>query len=156
MPSSILSSLFNTFDARSIGEIASSFGEPKQAVSQGLESSTACLLGGLANKASDSTWMSQLFKLVSDAPSNVSVSDLTGAITNPSRASSATSSLLDSGKRFLSRFRRQSVVDLRRSWEIHWFTIRWRIQLDEHGRATADDRSRTLGPRRSHELNGAE
>ena len=102
MPSSILSSLFNTFDARSIGEIASSFGEPKQAVSQGLESSTACLLGGLANKASDSTWMSQLFKLVSDAPSNVSVSDLTGAITNPSRASSATSSLLDSGKRFLS------------------------------------------------------
>jgi OmpA-OmpF porin, OOP family len=102
MPSSIFSSLFNTFDSRSIGEIASSFGEPKQAISQGLESSTACLLGGLANKAGDSTWMSQLFKLVSDAPASVNVSDLTGVITNPSRASSATSSLLDSGKRFLS------------------------------------------------------
>jgi outer membrane protein OmpA-like peptidoglycan-associated protein len=102
MPNSIFSSLFNTFDSRSIGEIASSFGQSKQAVSQGLESSTACLLGGLANRAGDSTWMSQLFKLVSDAPANVNVSDLTGAITNPSRASATTSSLLDSGKRFLS------------------------------------------------------
>jgi OOP family OmpA-OmpF porin len=102
MPSSIFSSLFSTFDPRTIGEIASRFGEPKEAVSQGLESSTACLLGGLANKAGDSTWMSQLFKLVSQAPSNVNASDLTSAITDPSRASSATSSLLDSGKRFLS------------------------------------------------------
>jgi OOP family OmpA-OmpF porin len=102
MPSSIFSSLFNTFDSRSIGEIASSFGQPKQAVSQGLEASTACLLGGLANKAGDSTWMSQLFKLVSDAPASVNVSDLTDAVTNPSRASSATSSLLDSGRKFLS------------------------------------------------------
>jgi OmpA-OmpF porin, OOP family len=102
MPSSIFSSLFNTFDSRSIGEIASSFGQPKQAVSQGLEASTACLLVGLANKAGDSTWMSHLFRLVSDAPANVNISDLTGAITSPSRASSATSSLLDSGKNFLS------------------------------------------------------
>lgn len=68
MPSSVFSSLFSTFDPRTIGEIASRFGEPKQAISQGLESSTACLLGGLANKAGDSTWMSQLFKLVSQAP----------------------------------------------------------------------------------------
>src|SRR6516225_1010035 len=99
MPSSVFSSLFNIFDSRSIDEIASSFGEPKQGVSQGMEASIACLLGGLANKAGDSTWMSQLFKLVSDAPSNVNVSDLTGAVTDPSRASSATSSLLDSGKK---------------------------------------------------------
>jgi outer membrane protein OmpA-like peptidoglycan-associated protein len=102
MPSSIFSSLFSTFDSRSIGDIASRFGEPKQAVSQGLESSTACLLAGLANKAGDSGWMSQLFDLVSQAPANVNVSDVTGAVTNPSRASSATSSLLDSGKNFLS------------------------------------------------------
>lgn len=102
MPSYIFSSLFSTFDARTIGEIASRFGEPKEAVSQGLESSTACLLGGLANKAGDSTWVSQLFKLVSQAPSNVNASDLTSAITDPTRASSATSSLLDSGKKFLS------------------------------------------------------
>jgi outer membrane protein OmpA-like peptidoglycan-associated protein len=46
--------------------------------------------------------MSQLFKLVSQAPSNVNVSDLTGAVTDPSNGSSVTSSLLDSGKNFLS------------------------------------------------------
>ena len=102
MPGSILSSLFTTFDPRTISEIGSRFGESSQAVSQGLESSTACLVAGLANKAGDSTWMSQLFKLVSQAPSNVNVSDLTGAITDPSRSSSTTLSLLDSGKNFLS------------------------------------------------------
>lgn len=102
MPSSIFSSLFSTFDSRSIGEIASRFGVPAESVSQGLESSSATLLGGLANKAGDSTWMGQLFKLVSDAPSNLNVSDLTNAVTDPSRASSATSSVLDSGKKLLS------------------------------------------------------
>jgi OmpA-OmpF porin, OOP family len=102
MPSSIFSSLFSTFDSRTIGEMASRFGQPKEAVAQGLESSTACLLSGLANKAGDSTWMSQLFKLVSNAPSNVDVSDLTSAVADPGSASSATSSLLDSGKKFLS------------------------------------------------------
>src|SRR3984957_656918 len=102
MPSSIFSSLFSTFDSRAIGEIASRFSQSKEAVSQGLEASTACLLSGLANKAGDSTWMSQLFKLVSNAPSNVNVSDLTNAVADPARASSVTSSLLDSGKKFLS------------------------------------------------------
>ncbi len=102
MPSSIFSSLFSTFDSRAIGEIASRFGQSKEAVSQGLESSTACLLSGLANKAGDSSWMSQLFKLVSNAPSNINMSDLTSAVADPGRASSATSSLLDSGKKFLS------------------------------------------------------
>jgi outer membrane protein OmpA-like peptidoglycan-associated protein len=98
---SVLSSLFSTLDSRSIGEIASRFGVPEQAVSQGLETSTATLLGGLANKAGDSTWMSQLFKLVSQAPSNVSVGDVASAAIDPSQASSGAASLLDSGKRFL-------------------------------------------------------
>jgi outer membrane protein OmpA-like peptidoglycan-associated protein len=102
MPSSILSSLFSTFDARTIGELASRFGQPAQAVSDGLESSTACMLAGLANKANDSSWTNQLFKLVSQAPSNVNLADLTTAVTDPSRASSAMSSLLDLGKNFLS------------------------------------------------------
>jgi OOP family OmpA-OmpF porin len=102
MPSSVLSSLFSTLDSRSIGEIASRFGVPTETLSQGLESSTASLLGGLANNAGDPTWTSKLFNLVSQAPSNVNVSDLAGAVTDPSRASSATSSLLNSGKKLLS------------------------------------------------------
>jgi len=102
MPSSMVSSLLSTFDSRSIGEIASRFGQPKEAVSQGLESSTACLLGALANKAEDSTSLSQLFKLVSQAPSSVNMSDLMGVVTDPNHTSFATSSLLDSGKKLLS------------------------------------------------------
>ena len=102
MPSSMVSSLLSTFDSRSIGEIASRFGQPKEAISQGLESSSACILGALANKAGDSTCLSELFKLVSQAPSNVNMFDLMGAVTDPNRASSATSSLLDSGKKLLS------------------------------------------------------
>jgi OOP family OmpA-OmpF porin len=85
----------------------------RRAVSQGLESATACLLGGMANTAVDSTWMSQLFNLVSQAPSNVNVSDLTGAVADPS-ASHGTSSLLDSGKKFLSMVfggNQSSIVD---------------------------------------------
>ena len=102
MTSSIFSSLFSTFDSHIIDDIASRFGQPKEAVSEGLESSTACLLAALANKAGDSTWLSQLFKLVSNSPSNVSVSDLTSAVVDPSHVSSATSSMLESGARFLS------------------------------------------------------
>ena len=102
MTSSIFGSLFSIFDSRSIGNIASHFGESRQAVSQGLESSTACLLSGLASKAGDSSRMSQLITLVSQAPTNINVSDVAGAVTDPTHASSNTLSLLDSGKRLLS------------------------------------------------------
>jgi OOP family OmpA-OmpF porin len=114
MPSSTVSSLLSTFDSRSISEIASRFGQPKEAISQGMESSSACLLGALANKAGDSTWMNELFKLVSQAPSNVSGSDLMGAVTDPSGASYATSSLLSSGQKLLSLAfggRQSSIID---------------------------------------------
>jgi hypothetical protein len=107
MSSSIRSSLFSAVDPGTIGELAARFGEPAQAVSQGLESSTATLLAGLANKAGDSMWMSQLLKLVSQAPANVNVSDLTGAVTDPSRASPA-----------LSRVWRQSIVNRRCGWTV--------------------------------------
>src|SRR5215472_14336947 len=115
MPSSIFSSLFNTFDSRSIAETASRFGLPKETVVQGLESSTACLLGGLASKATDSNWMSRLFPLVSNAPSNVNVSDLMSAVSDPAHAAPATTSLLDSGKKFLSMVfggNQSSILDL--------------------------------------------
>jgi outer membrane protein OmpA-like peptidoglycan-associated protein len=99
MSSSILSSLFSTFDSRSVGEIASRLGENPLAVSQGLETSTAALIGGLANKAGDSSWMGQLFKLVSQAPSNVNVSDVAASVTGSGQAASP---LLDSGRKLMS------------------------------------------------------
>ena len=157
MPSSIFSSLFSTFDSRSIGDIASRFGEPKQAVSQGLESSTACLLAGLANKAGDSTWISELFKLVSQAPPDVNVSAVTGAVTDPSRASSASSSLLDSGKNFLSlAFGRNqsSIFDaVGRSTGLRSGVVSSLMSMAAPLMMTALGRN---GPRRSHEPNGAQ
>jgi outer membrane protein OmpA-like peptidoglycan-associated protein len=100
MSNSILSSLFSTIDSRSVGEIASRLGENQLAVSQGLETMTAALIGGLANKAGDSSWMGQLFKLVSQAPSNVNVSDVAASVTDPGQASA--SPLLDSGRKLMS------------------------------------------------------
>ena len=102
MPSSIVSSLLSTFDSRRYRRDRITFWSTEGGRIQSLESSTACLLGALANKAGDSTSMSELFKLVSQAPSNVNASDLMGAVTDPSRASSATSSLLSSGQKLLS------------------------------------------------------
>jgi OmpA-OmpF porin, OOP family len=102
MPSSIVSPLLSTFDSGGISEIASRFGQSKEAISKGLDSSTASLLGALANKAGNSTWMSELFKLVSQAPSNINVYDLMGAVTDPNRVSPDTSSLLSSGQKLLS------------------------------------------------------
>ena len=43
---STVSSLLSTFDSRNISEIASRFGQPKEAIAKGLESSTACLRRG--------------------------------------------------------------------------------------------------------------
>ena len=102
MPGSVFSSLVSTVDSRSVGDIASRFGAPERAVSQGMEMSSATLLTGLANKAGDSGWMNRLFQLVSQAPSNVNVSDMTSAALDPSRAPSGMRSLLDSGKNFLA------------------------------------------------------
>lgn len=102
MTSSIFSSLLSTVDTRRVDEIASHLGESPEAVSHGLEATTASLIGGLANKAGDSNWMNQIFKLVSQAPAEVNVSDLANSITDPRRGSAVSSSLLNSGKSFLS------------------------------------------------------
>ena len=155
MPSSIVSSLLSTFDSGSIREIASRFGQPKEAVAKSLESSTACLLWALANKAGDSTWMSELFKLVSKAPSNVNLSDLMGAVTDPTRASSAHfiySELRTEAP--ISRLWRQSVFGHQRNSGIQRSSAGYRNGLDEHGRADDDYRSGTGCPQRSHEPSG--
>jgi outer membrane protein OmpA-like peptidoglycan-associated protein len=142
-------------DPRTIGELASRFGEPAQAVSQGLESSTAALLAGLANKVGDSTWMSQLLKLVSQAPPNVNVSDLTSAVTDPSRASPATSSLLNSGKSFLSLAfggSQSSIVDavgrsagLRPGVVSSLMSVAAPLMMTALGRVVRDDRMNPAG-----------
>lgn len=103
MATSALSSLFNLLDSSSINEIAGRLSEPGQAVSRGLESSTASLISGLAEQSSDPTSLSQIFHLITQAPSDANVSNLASAVTGfGDRVSATTSSLLDSGTKFLS------------------------------------------------------
>jgi OmpA-OmpF porin, OOP family len=102
MAASVFSSLYNLLDSCSINEVAGRLGEPGQAVSRGLESSTASLISSLAGRSSDPHSMSQIFDLVAHAPSDVNVSNLASAVTGSGEASASTSSLLDSGKNFLS------------------------------------------------------
>lgn len=101
MATSVLSSIFNLVDSKSISNIASRLGEPERAVSRGLESATAALVNSLAQRSTDPVSMSQIFRLISQTPSDVNVSDLASAVSGSGQASSATVSLLDSGKKFL-------------------------------------------------------
>jgi OOP family OmpA-OmpF porin len=102
MAASVFSPLFSLLDSSSINEIAGRLGEPGQAVSRGLESSTASLISSLAGRSSDPNTMSQIFDLVTHAPSDVNVSNLASTVTGSGETSASTSSLLDSGKKFLS------------------------------------------------------
>jgi outer membrane protein OmpA-like peptidoglycan-associated protein len=103
MLSAVSSSLISILDSQTISDIASSrLGVPQQAISHSLETSGATLLGGLASKAGDASCMRQLFDLVSRAPFNVDVPDVTRGAIDPSRSSSSTLSLLDSGKKLLA------------------------------------------------------
>jgi OmpA-OmpF porin, OOP family len=111
---SVFSSLLSTLDSRRIGDVASSLGESPQAISTGFESLTASMLGGMANRAGDSTWMNQLHNLVSQAPTNVNVGELANAATGTGRTSAGAATLIDSGKTFVSHIfgpNQSSVID---------------------------------------------
>ena len=98
----VLSSLFNLLDSSSVNNLASRLGEPGQAVTRGLESTTASLISGLAARSSDPTSMGQMFGMMSQAPSDVNVPNLVGSALGSGGASGATSSLMESGKKLLS------------------------------------------------------
>jgi len=101
MATSTLSSLFNLLDSRSVNDIASRLGESGQTVSRGLESTTATLINGLSNKSGDTGIMGQIFRLISQTPSDVNLSSLTSAVTGTTPAAGATASLLDASKKLL-------------------------------------------------------
>jgi OmpA-OmpF porin, OOP family len=103
MTSSLFSILFEQLDSRSIDDLASRLGESRQGVSRGMESSAASLIDGLGHHAGDSGWMSQIHNLVSQAPSELNMSNLALAATGAGSAPASATSVLDSGKRFLSQ-----------------------------------------------------
>lgn len=100
--STTISSLFSTLDSDSMHDFASRFGVLDKSVSQGFNAANATMLGALAQKAEDPAWRNQFFKFISNVPSKANASELVSAAIDPSRASFLTTSLMDSGKSFLS------------------------------------------------------
>lgn len=68
----MFSSLLNPGDSNGIN-LAARLGEPGQAVSRGLESSTASLINRVAARSSDRTYLRRIFCLANEEPSDVNV-----------------------------------------------------------------------------------
>lgn len=98
----ILDSLMGMLGPQVVGPVASQLGESTETVQRGLQTGSAAMLAGLAAKAGQPGFMSQIFGLITN-PANTS-SALSGITSNlGSLASGATSSPLGSlGGQFLS------------------------------------------------------
>jgi OmpA-OmpF porin, OOP family len=92
---SLFASLLNTVDRRAIDGVAHTLGQPEQAVSRGMESSIACLLGGLASKSSDTNALQRILDIVPGSLGAASWSQVAGSLSDPN------SSLVAAGKRLL-------------------------------------------------------
>jgi outer membrane protein OmpA-like peptidoglycan-associated protein len=82
MAESLFASLLHTLDKSNISQIASSLGESEQCVSRGLESSLACALGLLADKAENPGALRQMLDLVPDNSGEVSWAKLTSGLSS--------------------------------------------------------------------------
>ena len=94
MANSLFSSLLSMLDQPSIGGIAGSLEVSEQFVSQGLKSSIAAVLGGLASKSGDPSALRNILDLAPTASGDLS--QISHAVTDPN------SPLISGGKRLLS------------------------------------------------------
>jgi OmpA-OmpF porin, OOP family len=93
MADSLFTSLLGMLDPRTLEGIAGSLGASGQSVSQGLKSSIAAVLGGLASKSEDPH---ALRTILDSAPGETALPDFAHAASDPN------SSLISCGKRLLS------------------------------------------------------
>ena len=93
MADSLFTSLLGMLDPRTVEGIAGSLGASGQSISQGLRSSMAAVLGGLATKSEDPHG---LRTILDAAPGDTSLSDVAHAASDPN------SPLISTGKRLLS------------------------------------------------------
>jgi hypothetical protein len=98
MPDSYFTSLFNVLPTTAIQSIASHFGAPERTIVDGVQSSIAATVNGIAQKANDKGFMGQLVQLASSTPDNAVSSVLSSdVLTNPnSSAVSGSNQLLNS------------------------------------------------------------
>jgi OOP family OmpA-OmpF porin len=80
---SLLTDMLSTLDARSITEIAGALGESEKSASNGLRSSMATLLGGMASNSSNPTVLREALQLAPPATESVSWSNAASLIADP-------------------------------------------------------------------------
>lgn len=93
MADSLFTSLLGMLDPRTVEGLAGSLGTSGQSVAQGLKSSIAAVLGGLATKSEDPH---ALRAILDNAPAETTLSDVAHAASDPN------SPLLSTGKHLLS------------------------------------------------------
>ena len=102
MAGSIIDSVMSLLGPQVSGTLASQMGESSDTVKRGLEGGAAAMLAGLASKAGDQGFLSQIFGMVTNP---TTMSSLSGLISNPASITSAAatgSPLGDLGGKFLS------------------------------------------------------
>lgn len=98
MAGSIIESLMSTLGPQVVGPIASRLGVSTDAVQSGLQSTSAALLSGIASKADQPGFLSQIFNMIK-SPAN-SADALSDAVSNA--GSSGAGALSDLGSKFAS------------------------------------------------------
>jgi outer membrane protein OmpA-like peptidoglycan-associated protein len=82
-------------DKNTVGEVAHAIGQPQTSVAQGMESSIAAMLGGLASKSEDSGALRRILEMVPSGTGPISCSQIATGISDPN------STLMTTGKRLL-------------------------------------------------------
>jgi OOP family OmpA-OmpF porin len=95
MSDSMFGSLLNMLDKHTVGEVARTLGQPHASVAQGMQSSVAAMLGGMASKGEDTGALRRILDIVPSTSGAVSWDQITRAVTDPD------SPLMAIGKRLL-------------------------------------------------------
>ena len=101
MAASIVESVMSFLGPQVVGPLASRLGESTDTVQRGLQSSSAAMLSGLAAKADEPGFISQIFGLITNPANDAgALSSFTSSL--GSATTGTASSLTDLGSRFLS------------------------------------------------------
>ena len=101
MAASIVESVMSFLGPQVVGPLASRLGESTDTVQRGLQSSSAAMLSGLAAKADEPGFISQIFGLITNPANDAgALSSFTSSL--GSTTTGTASSLTDLGSRFLS------------------------------------------------------
>jgi OOP family OmpA-OmpF porin len=96
MADSLFTSLLGMLDNRCVGELAGRLGESEQAVSRGMQSSIAAVLGSMASKSEDSSALRKILDLAPSTSGYGSWSQIASNVSDPN------SPVISGGRRLLS------------------------------------------------------